>query len=127
MSSHLRISMSDMVTMISYVVDGKAIVAHTHDVGLQQLEADGLGTLASSRLMDGVLYTLEFISLYDRIPTDFKLETNRYATWITGVLEKGSYTQFYTSGKPVRVTLESTKGPSITYARHTKTLLSFKV
>lgn len=127
MNSHLKISMSDFATMISYVVDGKAIVAHTHDVGFRQLESDGLGTIAASRLIDGVMYTLEFISLYDRIPTDFRLVTNRYATWVTGILEKASYTQFYTDGKPVRVTLEHTKGPSIHHARHTKTLLSFKV
>ena len=119
--------MSDMVTMIYYVVDGKTIVAHTHDVGFKQLEADGLGVYASSRLLDGIMYTLEFISLHDRIPTEFRLDTHRYATWLAGVLEKASYTQFYTEGKPVRVTLDTTKGPSINYARHTKTVFSFKV
>ncbi len=116
-----------MATTLYYVVDGKVVLAHTHDVGFKQLEADGLGVTASSRLLDGIMYALEFISLQDRIPTEFHLESNRYATWLTSTLEDASYTQFYTEGKPVRVTLENTKGPSINYARHTKTVFSFKV
>lgn len=123
----LVISISDMVTMIYYVVDGNVVVAHTHDVGYKQLEADGLGTVAASRLLDGVMYALEFVSLHDRIPTDFRLASNRYTTWLTRVLEDASYTQFYTEGKPVRVTIDSTAGSSSHYARHTKTVFSFKV
>ena len=126
-SSNLTISITDMATMIYYVVDGKAVVAHTHDVGLKQLEADGLGMIAASRLLDGIMYTLEFISLHDRIPTEFHLVTNRYATWLTSILEGASYAQFYTEDRPVRVTLDIIKGPSINHARHTKTVFSFKV
>lgn len=116
-----------MATFMSYVVDGKPVLAHTHDVGFKQLEADGLGIKASSKFLDGIMYALEFISLQDRIPTEFHLDAARYTTWITSVLEDASYTQFYTEGKPVRVTLDTTKGPSKNYARHTKTVFSFKV
>lgn len=116
-----------MATLISYVVDGNAVVAHTHDIGFKQLEAGGLGNTAASKLMDGVLYALEFISLHDRIPTEFRLESVRHTTWLTSVLEGASYTQFYTEEKPVRVTINNTKGPSLNYARHTKTVFSFKV
>lgn len=126
-STYLSISISDMATFITYVVDGKAVVSHTHDVGFKQLEADGLGVYASSRLLDGVMYALEFISLQDRIPTEFHLDTNRHATWLTNVLQDASYTQFYTFDAPVRVTIDNIKGPSINYARHTKTVFSFKV
>lgn len=125
--THLNISISDMVTLISYVVDGKAILAHTHDIGLKQLEADGLGVVAASKLLDGVIYTLEFISLQDRIPIEFHLNTSRYTTWLTSVLENASYTQFYTEGKPVHVTIDNIKDPLTNYARHTKTVFSFKV
>ncbi len=126
-STHLSISISDMATFISYVVDGKAVVAHTHDVGFKQLEADGLGIIAASKLLDGVIYALEFVSLHDRIPTEFHLEANRYATWVTSVLEGASYTQFYTEGNPVRVTIDNIRTPSTNYARHTKTVFSFKI
>ncbi|MCX6756696.1 MAG: hypothetical protein NTW35_00875 [Candidatus Nomurabacteria bacterium] len=125
--NYLTISMSDMATMIYYVSDGNVVVAHNHDVGFKQLEADGLGIIAASKLLDGVMYTLEFISLHDRIPTEFYLATNRYTTWLAGVLQGASYAQFYTENKPVRVTLDTTKAPSINYARHKKTVFSFKV
>jgi hypothetical protein len=124
---YLSISVTDTSTLIHYIVDGEVVVAHTHDVGLKQVEADGLSKVAASRLIDGVLYTLEFISLHDRIPTDFHLVTSRYGSWLSDVLESASYTQFFTDGKPVRVTIGSIKGPSRNYARHTKTVFSFKI
>lgn len=86
-----------------------------------------MNAAAASKLLDGIMYALEFISLHDRIPTNFHLTSPRYATWIGEALERGSYTQFFTDGVPVRVTLLDTYDPSISYARHTQTIFSFKV
>lgn len=127
MSSHLAISVQDLSTLIHYVVDNEVVVSHTHDIGLKHIEAEGLGTIAGSKLLDGVLYTLEFVSLRDRIPTEFRVIAPRHATWIIQTLRSGSYTQFFTDGVPLHVTLEHTTGPSRNYARHTKTVFSFKV
>lgn len=127
MNSHLSLSLGDLSTLIHYIVDGEVVVTHTHDIGLKDIEVEGLGVAAASKLLDGVMYTLEFISLHDRIPTEFRLITPRYATWLTEVITNASYTQFYTNGKPVRVTLEHTRDPSRNYARHTQTVFSFKV
>lgn len=127
MNNHLVIKVGDRETLIDYVVEGKTLVSHTHPVGLRHIEADGMNVVAGSKLLDGILYTLEFISLHDRIPTDFHLVTPLYATWIGETIENGSYTQFYTRGEPVRVTLSSTYDPSIGYARHTQTIFSFKI
>lgn len=127
MDSHLLIKVGDRETLIDYVIEGKTIVSHTHPIGLKHVEAEGMNELAGSKLLDGVLYALEFISLHDRIPTDFRLITPRYATWIGEMLERGSYSQFYTDGAPIRVTLLDTYDPSISYARHTQTIFSFKV
>jgi hypothetical protein len=108
-------------------VDKHVIVKHEHPFGLRHIEAEGMNTVAGSKFLDGIMYALEFVSLHDRIPTDFRLITPRYATWIGETIEAGSYTQFFTDGARVSVTLEGTHDPSLGYARHTQTIFSFKV
>lgn len=127
MNPYLSISVGDTATLINYVVDGDVVVSHTHPVGYKHIEAEGMNNIAASKLADGVLYALEFISLQDRIPTDFRLVAPRYATWIGESLENVSYTQFYTNGVPVNVTLEGIENASLPYARHSQTIHSFKV
>ncbi len=127
MNPYLVITVGDHDTKIDYTIGEQALVTHTHPVGLKTIELEGMNQVAASKFMDGVIYALEFVSLYDRIPTQFKLVTPRYASWIGETLEAGSYTQFYTNQTPVRVTIEDTPDPSLGYARHTQTILSFKV
>lgn len=127
MNPYLSISVGDSATLINYVVDGHVIVSHTHQVGYRHIEAEGMNVIAGSKLADGILYTLEFLSLHDRIPTDFRLVAPRYSTWIGEILEGTSYTQFYTEGVPINVTLEGTHNTSLPYARHSQTIHSFKV
>ena len=105
-TSFLSIAVGDTSTLINYLVDGHIIVSHIHPVGYKHIEAEGMNVVAGSKFMDGILYTLEFISLHDRIPTEFKLIAPRYHTWVGETLEGASYTQFYTNGIPISVTLE---------------------
>lgn len=127
MSPHLLITINDIETNISYRVDNKDIINHTHNVGLIHLEREGLNKIVTSKLIDGIIYALEYISLYERIPIEFKLMTPKYATWLKGVLEDQSYAQFYTNGLPIRVTIISSDNASFSYARHKKAIFSFKV
>ena len=127
MTPYLSISVGDTSTLINYVVDGQVLVSHTHPIGVQHIEAEGMNIIAGSKLLDGILYALEFISLHDRIPTDFRLIAPRYATWIGEAVENGSYTQFYTNEVPISVTLEGTNNAHFSYARHSQTIFSFKV
>ncbi|MDB5260293.1 MAG: hypothetical protein JWN37_524 [Candidatus Nomurabacteria bacterium] len=127
MNPYLSISVGDSATLIHYIVDGEIVVSHTHPIGFKNIEAEGMNVIAGSKLVDGILYALEFISLHDRIPTNFKLIAPRYATWIGEVIENTSYSQFYTNGAPVSVTLEGTEEAPFSYARHTQTIFSFKV
>lgn len=128
MTSHLKIVVGDRETHVQYLVDDQSLVSHVHPVGLRHIELEGMNQIAASKFMDGITYALEFISLHDRIPTDFKLYTPLYATWIGEAIENASYAQFYTNKVPVRVTLLGTQDPSISsYARHSKTIFSFKV
>ena len=69
----------------------------------------------------------QHISLHDRIPTEFKLIAPRYHTWIGETLEEASYTQFYTNGVAINVTLEGIRDVPLSYARHSQTIHSFKV
>ena len=76
-----------------------------------------------------MFYTLEFISLYDRIPTNFHLTIPRHVSWLKNAIENNSYAQFFTDGIPVRVTLENNKDNLISnnYAGHKKAIFSFKI
>jgi hypothetical protein len=127
MNPHLKIVVGDRETHVRYMVDGQPIVTHVHPYGIKHIEIDGMNAIAGSKLVDGIMYCLEFISLHDRIPTDFQLIVPQYATWIGETIEGASYAQFYTGGAPVRVTLLGTHDPSISYAGHSKTILSFKI
>lgn len=126
MNPYLKIVVGDRETHIKYVIDKEPIVSHAHPYGLRHIELDGMNAIAASKLLDGIIYALEFVSLHDRIPTDFRLITPHYSTWIGEAIENASYAQFYTGGVPVRVTLIDTD-PSISYAGHTQTIFSFKV
>jgi len=123
----LSVAVGDTSTLINYIVDGHILVSHVHPTGYKHIEAEGMSIIAGSKFLDGVLYTLEFISLHDRIPTQFKLIAPRYSTWIGETLEGASYTQFYTDDVPVSVTLEGIKDVPLSYARHSQTIHSFKV
>lgn len=125
--SHLSISVGDTATFINYMVDGNVVVSHAHPIGYKHIEAEGMNAVAGSKLLDGILYTLEFISLYDRIPTDFRLISPRYATWIGETIENAPYSQFYTKGAPISVTLEGIADVPLSYARHSQTIHSFKL
>lgn len=127
MNPRLVIQVGDRETLIEYRIGKAALVAHTHPYGLRHIESDGMNTVAGSKLLDGIIYALEFVSLHDRIPTNFHLVTPRYATWIGETIESGSYTQFYRNGAHINVTLDGTHDPSLGYARHTQTIHSFKV
>ena len=124
---HLSIIVADTSTLIHYMVDGQVIVSHTHPIGYKHIEAEGMSKIAGSKFMDGILYTLEFISLHDRIPTDFRLVSPRYATWIGETVENNSYTQFFTDSVPISVTLEGIVEAPLSYARHSQTIHSFKL
>ncbi|MFA6608641.1 MAG: hypothetical protein WCT07_01920 [Candidatus Paceibacterota bacterium] len=127
MNPYLSISVGDTATLINYIADGQVIVSHTHPIGYKHIEAEGMNVIAGSKLLDGILYVLEFISLQDRVPTDFRLIAPRYATWIGETIENASYTQFYTNGVNVGVTLEGTQEQPFSYARHSQTIHSFKI
>ncbi len=123
----LTVAVGDTSTLINYIVDGHIIVSHIHPYGYKNIEAEEMNLVAGSKFMDGILYTYEFISLHDRVPTEVRLIAKRYATWIGEVIESTSYSQFYTNDVPVSVTLEGIKDVPLSYARHSQTIHSFKV
>ncbi len=132
MGTYLSISVGDTATLIQYVSDNEVVLTHTHGFGIKHIDAHGLGNVAASSLLDGALFALEHISLYDRIPTEFRVIAPRYATWIKTALEAHDYAQFYTNGVPIRVTLEHIQGqlkenPSLQHAGHSQTIFTFKV
>lgn len=126
-SPSLSIVVGDTSTLINYIVEGHVIVSHSHPIGYKHIEAEGMNAVAGSKFLDGIMYVMEFVSLHDRIPTNLTLIAPRYATWIGETIEGASYTQFYTGGVAINVTLEGTKESPLSYARHSQTIHSFKV
>ena len=124
---YLVILVNDDHVLLEYVLENNVLLSHKHNFGIKHMESLALNTVAVSKFLDGIFYALEYISLYDRIPTEFRLITPRYATWLKRAIEKKSYAQFYTNGVPVRVTIENNKDTSFNYARHKKAIFSFKV
>ena len=114
-ASFLSVAVGDTSTLINYIVNGHVLVSHVHPIGYKHIEAEGMNVIAGSKFMDGILYTLEFISLHDRIPLEFTLIAPRYSTWIGETIEKTSYTQFYTKGAPISVTLEGIQDVPLSY------------
>ncbi len=127
MPHYLLIEVDDSKTNLKYVVDENVLATHSHDFGLKHLESHAMSKIASSKFLDGVFYILEYISLYERIPTEFVLCSPRYSSWIKNLIEEASYTQFYTNKIPVCVKIDGNREASSNYARHKKTTFSFKV
>ncbi len=123
----LNIIVRDDHTLIEYVCGENVIVEHRHDFGIKHLEKETLSKIAFSKFIDGILYVLEHISLYERIPTDFRLTTPRYVTLLKDKIEKESYTQFFTNNVPIRVTINDNKDILLNYAGHKKISFNFKV
>ena len=126
---HLKILVTDDSLSLQYIVSDEVLLSHDHNFGIKHLESHALSKQATGKFLDNVIYTLEFISLHDRIPTDFRLTTHRYASWLKNVIENNSYAQFFTNEIPVRVTLENNQDNLLNnnYAGHKKATLSFKV
>ena len=105
----LNIKVFDNYVLVEYVYSGNVIANHKHEYGIKHLEREALSPIAFSKFIDGVIYMLEHISLYERIPTDFRLSTPRYATLLKNKLENESYSQFFTNGIPICVTINENK------------------
>jgi hypothetical protein len=91
MAQHwLEIIVGDEDTTVQYVTENKVLVSHTHPVGYRIIEADGMNAIARSKFLDGVLYMLEFISLNDRIPTEFKVISPQKSACRTRVIGRSN-------------------------------------
>lgn len=127
--SHLKILVTDDSISLQYIVGDEVLVSHNHNFGIKHLESHALSKQATSKFLDSIIYTLEFISLHDRIPTDFRLTATHHSSWLKNAIENNSYAQFFTDGIPVRVTLDNNKDNLLNnnYAGHKKAILSFKI
>lgn len=124
---HLAIRILDDNSFFDYMSGGEKIFSYNHPIGMKHIEAHALNHIAESKLVDGVLHAMSQISLYERIPTTLKVSAYKYTPWFKKVFENVSYAQFYTGEKTVRVILDDINHAPQSYARHTKTLQSFKI
>lgn len=123
---YLEVILFDEHTLIKYISEGEVLLERKHPIGLTYIEANNMRPRAAAQFFDGILYTLELISLYDRIPESIHVATLRHGPWFKHLLEHESYAQYYLPSKHVSVILLDT-AHSPHYARHTKTFQAFKV
>ena len=127
LNEYISVTILDDNTLFDYIIAGENFFSYDHPVGMKHIEAHALNNIAESKLADGILYTMSQISLYQRIPTTIKLSAYKYTPWFKKVFENISYSQFYTGEKTIRVILSDINQEQQSYARHTKTLQSFKI
>ncbi len=125
MSSLLVLHITDASYTILYREDGETLLETKKNYGLAKLEDFKMRERASYLLLDPLLYTLEKISLYERIPTTLHVIAVKHGPWIKHILEMYPYTQFYTGEKKMSVILERVQ--NTLYAGHTKETLKLKI
>jgi hypothetical protein len=125
--SHAYLVFSDDDLVVSYISHGEEMIRIPFKYGYKFLEASALGVSTRSAIATSLATLFESVSLYDRVPQHIKVESFRHREWLKRTIESLSYTQFYTKGKSLRVTLVETKEVSSSYARHSQTLQSFKI
>ncbi len=125
MASVLILTIDENSYTITYKEEGDVLLTTQKKYGYLKLEDFKLRERASYLLLDPLLFTLEKISLYERIPTTLHVFTEKHGAWIKHILEMYPYTQFYTGGKKMSVTLGQARNNL--YAGHTKKTFKFKI
>ena len=125
MNSLLLITLTDESYIVDYREDGESLLVTKKKYGLLKLEDFKLRERAGYLLLDPLIYTLEKISLYERIPTTVHVITERHGPWIKHIIKEYPYTQFYTGGKKMSVTLGQARNNL--YAGHTKETFKYKI
>ena len=125
MSSVLLLKLTESSYTITYKEEDEVLLESKKEYGLAKLEDFKLRERASYMILDPLLYILEKISLYERVPTILYVFTPKHGPWIKHILETYPYTQFYIKGNKMSVILERAQG--IEYAGHTKKTFKFKI
>ncbi len=154
LKKYLDITVLPEKTLIKYWHDDVLSFTHEHPIGISHLEKELVSEIIMSDWVNGVVHTLNMISLTDRVPTFIYLTTEKYGNVFEKSLKnKNTYSQFYledsNQGNGVRVIIkkinyaninslvtdfnssknlkENSNNKSKTYERYTKTISQFKI
>ena len=154
LKKYLDITVLPDKTLIKYWNDDVLSFTHEHPVGISHLEKELVSEIVMSDWINGLIHTLNTISLTDRVPTFIYLTTEKYGNVFERYIKnKNTYSQFYLEnnnyGKGVHVIIkkinytninslsgdfnssknlkENSNNKSKTYERYTKTISQFKV
>ncbi len=87
-------------TIIKYCNNNNICFIHEYQLGIDKIEKALVSEIIMSNWIGEVIYTLDQISLADRVPTTIYLYTEKYSTIFEKFLkDKNTYSQFYIENK----------------------------
>ncbi len=93
---YLDIKVYQDKTIIKYCNDENICFVYEYKIGLEKISSELVSEFIMSDWVSGVIYTLQNISLTDRVPTFIYLTTEKYGGIFEKFLKKKStYSQFY--------------------------------
>jgi len=83
-------------TIINYFIDNTLSFNHEYNIGTQKIDEENVSDVVLSDWVNGLLYTLNYISLYDRVPNYIYLNSKKHSLSLTKrVTTAETYSQFY--------------------------------
>jgi len=96
LDKYLEIKVLGEETVINYFCDDTLVYAHRHKIGLQKIDIESVSKFIISDWVNGVIFILSHISLYDRVPKHIYLYTEKYPyTFEQAIRDQNTYAQFY--------------------------------
>ncbi len=93
---YLNIKVYQDKTVVEYCNDNNICFIHEYKLGLDKIKKELASEIIMSNWVNGVIYTLENISLEDRVPTFIYLSAENFEESFKKVLKnKSTYSQFY--------------------------------
>lgn len=96
LKKYLDIKVYKDKTVVRYCNDENICFIHEYKIGLEKISESLVNEIIMSDWVSGVIYTLQNISLTDRVPTFIYLSTERYGSIFEKSLKHpNTYSQFY--------------------------------
>jgi len=96
LDKYLEIKVLESETVINYFCDDTLVYTHRHKIGLQKIDIESVSKFIISDWVNGVIFSLSHISLYDRVPKYIYLYTEKYPyTFEQALRDSRTYSQFY--------------------------------
>jgi len=96
LDKYLEVKVLTDKTVINYWNDDTLIFSHEHKIGMRKVDEEKVSNFILSDWVSGIIYTLQNISFYDRVPKHIYLKVEKYPSIFEKIIRnKSTYSQFY--------------------------------